>query len=55
MGLSDSRKDSISGAESVELYLEYKKCQDQSLKEKLEKKILLHNHDDLLQLYKLLP
>lgn len=55
MGLSDSRKDSISGAESVELYLEYKKCQEQSLKEKLEKKILLHNHDDLLQLYKLLP
>ena len=51
MGLSDSRDDEISGGESVELYHRYMLSHSFDL----EKKILLHNHDDLLQLYKLLP
>lgn len=55
MGLNPDRKDSISGAESVEMYAEYINCPDQSRKGALAEKILLHNHDDLLQLYKLLP
>lgn len=51
MGLSDSRNDQISGGESVALYEQYM----QSHAFALEKTILLHNHDDLIQLYKLLP
>jgi len=55
MGLSKSRSDLISGAESVKLYVNYLNCTDEALKESMAEKILLHNHDDLLQLYKLLP
>ena len=55
MGLVKSRDDLITGAESVKLYEEFVSCQDASPKAELEKKILLHNHDDLLQLYQLLP
>ncbi len=51
MGLSDSRSDEISGGESVELYHRYRQTRSFAL----EKKILLHNHDDLFQLYNLLP
>lgn len=51
MGLADSRADEISGGESVALYEQYM----QSHAFALEKTILLHNHDDLIQLYKLLP
>ncbi len=54
MGLNPSRRDSISGAESVEMYKNYLSA-DAEKKRFLEDKILLHNHDDLLQLYKLLP
>lgn len=51
MGLSDGRDDKISGGESVALYQQYM----QSHAFALEKTILLHNHDDLIQLYRLLP
>lgn len=51
MGLASSRDDEISGGESVALYEQYM----QSHAFALEKTILLHNHDDLIQLYKLLP
>ncbi len=55
MGLDSGRYDMISGAESIELYEAYVRCQDLCEKEFLEEKILLHNHDDLIQLFKLLP
>lgn len=55
MGLERSRRDAISGAESVDMYVEYVNCSDRQRKQFLEDKILLHNHDDLLQLYKILP
>ncbi len=55
MGLSTSRDDEISGAESVELFKEYLSTFDMDYRESLARKILLHNHDDVLQLYKLLP
>lgn len=51
MGLSDGRDDEISGKESVDLYHRYMT----SKSFELERKILLHNHDDLIQLYRLLP
>lgn len=51
MGLADSRDDEISGGDSVALYEKYMQTHAFAL----EKTILLHNHDDLLQLYKLLP
>lgn len=50
MGLWQSRTDEISGAESVELYNSYEKSADPQL----EKKILLHNSDDVLQLARLM-
>jgi len=50
-GLWQNREDEISGAESVDLYYEYLVNRDSALKEK----ILLHNSDDLLQLYRLIP
>ncbi|MCQ4635388.1 ribonuclease H-like domain-containing protein [Anaerovorax odorimutans] len=50
LGLWDHRKDEISGAESVELYYQYLSQKEPYIKEK----ILLHNHDDVLQLYRLL-
>ncbi len=50
MGLWNCRYDEISGKESVSLYKEYVTYHK---KEDLEK-ILGHNHDDILQLYRLL-
>ena len=55
MGLAPSREDEISGSDSVMLYKEFEKCTDENKKAALREKILLHNHDDLLQLYKILP
>ena len=55
MGLSSSRDDLISGAESVELYYKYLTEEDETLKEEIKQKILLHNFDDVVQLYRLLP
>ena len=55
MGLSSTRYDEISGADSIMLYESYIKCKDEAKKQSLEDKILLHNHDDLLQLAKLMP
>lgn len=50
MGIGNDRKDEISGKEHVELYLNYEKSHNTQL----EKLILLHNHDDVIQLYSLL-
>lgn len=50
MGLWQYRKDEISGAESVDLYYRYLTEKTDDIKEK----ILLHNHDDIVQLYRLL-
>ncbi len=44
--LGIEREDTISGKESVELYLDY----EQSHSPELEHKILLHNHEDILYL-----
>ena len=55
MGLHVDRKDEISGAESVTLYQSYLSETDFLRKNELKQKILLHNHDDLLQLYRILP
>lgn len=51
MGFGSSRLDEISGGESVMLYNEYLVTGDK----KLEEFILLHNSDDIEQLYKLIP
>lgn len=50
MGLWQYRKDEISGGESVQLYYEFLTGKDPEVLEK----ILLHNHDDIVQLYRLL-
>ncbi len=50
MGLWQSRSDEISGAQSVELYAAYEKERDPAL----ERSILLHNSDDILQLARLI-
>lgn len=50
-GIASSRKDEISGGESVKLYNRF--CKTES--EELAKEIILHNSDDILQLSKLLP
>lgn len=50
LGLWSGRQDEISGAESVDLYYRYLAEKDSAVKEK----ILLHNHDDVVQLYRLL-
>lgn len=50
MGLWQFRKDEISGKESVELYYRFLTEKTSDLKET----ILLHNHDDIVQLYRLL-
>lgn len=50
MGLWEHRKDEISGGESVELYYRFLSEKSDDIKEK----ILLHNHDDIVQLYRLL-
>ncbi len=49
-GFSKNRADEISGAESVRLYYYYTGTKD----EKIRDVILLHNHDDITQLPKLL-
>ena len=51
MGLASSRDDKISGKENVDMYNAYLETRSPALREK----ILLHNHDDLIQLYKLQP
>ncbi len=55
MGFHIDRKDEISGADSILLYEAYVEESDSELKETLKQKILLHNHDDILQLYRILP
>ena len=55
MGLKMERLDEISGKESIELYYHYLLEEDLDNKEALKQAILLHNHDDVLQLYKLMP
>ncbi len=50
MGLWQYRKDEISGKESVDLYYRFLIEKSSDIKEK----ILLHNHDDIVQLYRLL-
>lgn len=50
MGLSADRADSISGAESIGLYFDYVRNGNIAAL----KKILLHNRDDIIQLYRLL-
>jgi hypothetical protein len=50
LGLWQGRDDEISGADSVTLYKQYESTKDPAL----EKKILLHNRDDVVQLSRLL-
>ncbi len=50
LGLSNQRRDTISGLESIALYNDYILTANHKSKEK----ILLHNRDDLYQLFKLL-
>ena len=50
MGLWTDRTDEIDGGQSVEMYYDYLVSRREDLKEK----ILLHNHDDVLQLYRLM-
>lgn len=50
MGLWEYRKDEISGKESIELYYRYLSERDPAVRQT----ILLHNHDDIIQLYRLL-
>lgn len=54
MGVAVHREDEISGKESVDLYYEYIGEDNPSKKQLLLNKILLHNHDDVVQLYKIL-
>ena len=51
LGISDVRKDTISGYESVKLFERYLNTGSFALRDK----ILLHNADDIRQLYRLLP
>ncbi len=55
MGLAPSRSDEISGKESVELYYDFLNSFSEDERNRLRTKILLHNHDDILQLYKIFP
>ena len=55
MGFSSSREDEISGAESIELYYQYLLEEDETKRNAIKEKILLHNSDDVVQLYRLLP
>lgn len=55
MGVGVSREDEISGKESIDLYYKYLSTFEKKQKADLKQRILLHNHDDLLQLYKILP
>jgi uncharacterized protein YprB with RNaseH-like and TPR domain len=51
MGLSSARDDAIDGGESVRLYMEYLNTGE----DRLFQTIMLHNHDDILQLLRILP
>lgn len=51
MGSSSSRDDRIDGRESIRLYEQYLANPSYAL----EKTIMLHNHDDICQLYRILP
>ena len=51
MGVDTMRADRISGGDSVRLYERFMTTRGFDL----ERQILLHNHDDILQLYRLLP
>ncbi|MBQ9015815.1 MAG: ribonuclease H-like domain-containing protein [Firmicutes bacterium] len=51
MGLWQDRSDEISGAQSVELYMDYMRTRDPGAR----RRILLHNSDDVLQLQRLRP
>lgn len=55
MGLHIDRKDEISGADSILFYEAYEKEENPDTKKSMKEKILLHNHDDILQLYRILP
>ena len=55
MGIENSRDDDITGKESIQLYLDFGFCKDPEKKAAIRDRILLHNHDDILQLYKILP
>lgn len=55
MGIGTWRDDEISGGESVVLYREFERTRNENAKAALREKILLHNHDDLIQLYKIFP
>ncbi len=54
-GLWETRTDTISGADSVDLYYAYLSHKDGEGKEALKATIILHNSDDCAQLYRLLP
>ena len=51
MGNAPSRDDKIDGRESIRLYEQYLEMPSYAL----EKTIMLHNHDDICQLYRILP
>lgn len=51
MGISEKRKDEISGQDSVKQYKQYMVTKSKDI----EENILLHNFDDILQLGRLLP
>lgn len=51
MGMAPGRDDRIDGRESIRLYEQYLEMPSYAL----EKTIMLHNHDDICQLYKILP
>ena len=55
MGLDIGRDDMISGAESIELYERFIRCENPDERSMIQNKILLHNHDDIIQLYKIMP
>ncbi len=55
MGIGLGREDLISGGESVELYYKYLTETDPEEKARIKEIILLHNSDDVEQLYRLLP
>ncbi len=51
MGMAPDRDDKIDGRESIRLYEQYLESPSYAL----EKTIMLHNHDDICQLYRILP
>ncbi len=55
MGVADERDDEISGAESIQLYQAAFYETDPVVRRSIVDKILLHNSDDVAQLYRILP